>query len=308
MTKRIIAILMAALLVLALVGCSSSSGTTSGSASGTGSGASAPTTTADNKLTMGTGGESGTYYAFGGVLGSYIGQNTDVSINVVSSGGSAANITGIVVDKTYDLATVQSDVMTYAYNGTNSFADTGAQNNFRVLGALCRRLGSLPGAGHGVRQGGDGLGNHIHLLRGHRLRQGPRPADHRDDGVVFCLPILRPGVEEDPGVDLPPGEEHPVGDAHPACVSDGGGAGSVALVPEVHLVGAGELQVGKNKELPVVPLVERRRGGLRLAPKGGHGDVTLLHSPPPLQSRRREAAPPVRRGRWSPEASSAAAG
>ena len=85
---------------------------------------------------MGTGGESGTYYAFGGVLGSYIGQNTDISINVVSSGGSAANITGIVVDGTYDLATVQSDVMTYAYNGTNSFAENGAMSDFRVLGGL----------------------------------------------------------------------------------------------------------------------------------------------------------------------------
>ena len=85
---------------------------------------------------MGTGGEAGTYYAFGGVLGSYLGQNTDVSVNVVSSGGSAANITGIVVDGIYDLATVQSDVMTYAYNGTNSFADGGAMSDFRVLGGL----------------------------------------------------------------------------------------------------------------------------------------------------------------------------
>ena len=85
---------------------------------------------------MGTGGEAGTYYAFGGVLGSYIGQNTDISVNVVSSGGSAANITGIVVDNIYDLATVQSDVMTYAYNGTNSFAEGGALDGFRVLGGL----------------------------------------------------------------------------------------------------------------------------------------------------------------------------
>lgn len=88
------------------------------------------------KLTMGTGGEAGTYYAFGGVLGSYIGSNTDVSINVVSSGGSAKNIVGIVTEGIYDLATVQSDVMTYAYNGTNSFADAGALDGFRVLGGL----------------------------------------------------------------------------------------------------------------------------------------------------------------------------
>ena len=54
----------------------------------------------------------------------------------MASGGSAANITGIVVDNIYDLATVQSDVMTYAFNGTNSFAESGALDGFRVLGGL----------------------------------------------------------------------------------------------------------------------------------------------------------------------------
>lgn len=87
-------------------------------------------------LTMGTGGESGTYYAFGGVLGTYISQNTDISVNVVSSGGSAANISDICLNFTDELATVQSDVMTYAYNGTNSFAESGAMNGFRVIGGL----------------------------------------------------------------------------------------------------------------------------------------------------------------------------
>ena len=85
---------------------------------------------------MGTGGESGTYYAFGGVLANYIGQTTDIKINVVSSGGSAANITDIVANKTVELATVQSDVMTYAYNGTNTFAESGAMSDFRVVGGL----------------------------------------------------------------------------------------------------------------------------------------------------------------------------
>ncbi len=86
-------------------------------------------------LTMGTGGESGTYYAFGGVLGSYIGQETDIAINVVSTGGTTANIEGIDIGE-FDLATVQSDVSTYAFQGTNSFEETGAIDSFRVLGAL----------------------------------------------------------------------------------------------------------------------------------------------------------------------------
>ena len=131
--KKIFALMLAVVMVFALSACGGSS-TASPSAAPAAS--EAPAAAPAAGLTMGTGGESGTYYAFGGVLGSYIGQNTDVSINVVSSGGSAANITGIVVDKIYDLATVQSDVMTYAYNGTNSFADGGAMDGFRVLGGL----------------------------------------------------------------------------------------------------------------------------------------------------------------------------
>ena len=87
------------------------------------------------KLTMGTGGESGTYYAFGGVLASYLGSNAGLNVNVVSTGGTAANITGLD-DGTYELATVQSDVSTYAFFGTNSYEEKGAVNSFRVLGAL----------------------------------------------------------------------------------------------------------------------------------------------------------------------------
>ena len=127
MKRKLIAILLAALFVLALAGCGGDSGKTTNPTA-----APAP---AGEKLTMGTGGESGTYYAFGGVLANYIGQNSDLSINVVSTGGTAANITGIH-GGLYDLATVQSDVSTYAYYGTNSFAENGAINDFRVLGAL----------------------------------------------------------------------------------------------------------------------------------------------------------------------------
>ena len=113
--KKALALLLALCMILALCACGASG---------------------NKKLTMGTGGEAGTYYAVGGVLGGYIGQKTDLNINVVASTGSAANLTGIVVDNIYDLATVQSDVMTYAFNGTNSFADSGALDGFRVLGGL----------------------------------------------------------------------------------------------------------------------------------------------------------------------------
>ena len=133
MKKKWIAFLLAALMLLALAACGG--GTTTTPPAATPAPAPAPASGGGEKLTMGTGGESGTYYAFGGVLATYIGQNSDISINVVSTGGTAANITGIR-DGLYDLATVQSDVSTYAYFGTNSFAESGAISDFRILGAL----------------------------------------------------------------------------------------------------------------------------------------------------------------------------
>ncbi len=86
-------------------------------------------------MTMATGGVQGTYYAFGGVLGQYIKNNAGVEVNVVSTDGSKANIQGIDIGD-YQLATVQSDVMAYAWAGTNSFEDEGALHSFRVIGGL----------------------------------------------------------------------------------------------------------------------------------------------------------------------------
>ncbi len=146
MKKKLTAILLAAAMVASLAACGSAPAAPAPAAEAPAAEAEAPaeeaapaeekTATASANLTMGTGGESGTYYAFGGVLANYIGQKTDVNVTVVSSGGSAANISDIVLNKTVELATVQSDVMTYAYNGTNSFAESGALSDFRVLGAL----------------------------------------------------------------------------------------------------------------------------------------------------------------------------
>ena len=116
--KKLLALILALCMVFALCACGKAA-------------PAAPTT-----LTMGTGGETGTYYAVGSVLGNYISPKIGVTINVVASGGSAKNLTGMCVDKIYDLATVQSDVMTFAFNGTNSFAETGKLDSFRVLCGL----------------------------------------------------------------------------------------------------------------------------------------------------------------------------
>ena len=111
--KKVIAIALCLALVFALAACGGS----------------------DTKMTMGTGGSAGTYYAFGGVLGQYINEQTGIVVNVVTTDGSKANILGIDAGN-YQLATVQSDVMAYACEGTRSFAEEGALDSFRVVGGL----------------------------------------------------------------------------------------------------------------------------------------------------------------------------
>ena len=84
-------------------------------------------------LTFGTGGESGTYYAYGGVLSSYVSGETDLSVTAVTSDGSKANVEDLAAGDV-QLAFVQSDVMSYAYNGQRLFDK--AVEGFSVVAAL----------------------------------------------------------------------------------------------------------------------------------------------------------------------------
>ena len=112
--KKIIAIVISAILLLSMAACGAS-----GSA----------------QMTMGTGGPSGTYYAFGGVLGQYMKNHAGVDVTVVSTDGSKANIESIDIGD-YQLGLVQSDVMAYAWTGARSFESTGAVTSFRVVAGL----------------------------------------------------------------------------------------------------------------------------------------------------------------------------
>ena len=86
-------------------------------------------------MTMGTGGTAGTYYGYGGILGAHIKNTTGISVNVVATDGSKANILGVHAGN-YQLGTVQSDVMAYAWEGSRSFESDGAIQSFRVIGGL----------------------------------------------------------------------------------------------------------------------------------------------------------------------------
>jgi hypothetical protein len=62
-------------------------------------------------------------------------EASGIFINVVSTGGSTANIYNID-DTVNQLGTVQSDVMSYAWDGIKSFEKDGKIHSFRTLGGL----------------------------------------------------------------------------------------------------------------------------------------------------------------------------
>ena len=90
---------------------------------------------AASKMTMGTGGTAGTYYGYGNVLGQYIKNHAGIDVTAVATDGSKANIQGIAAGD-YQLGTVQSDVMAYAWEGTRSFEKDGKVDSFRVVAGL----------------------------------------------------------------------------------------------------------------------------------------------------------------------------
>ncbi len=71
-------------------------------------------------LTFGTGGESGTYYAFGGVLSTFVSGIRDFTVTAVVSNGSKSNIEDLVAGD-IQLGFAQSDVLSYAYSGERLF-------------------------------------------------------------------------------------------------------------------------------------------------------------------------------------------
>jgi TRAP transporter TAXI family solute receptor len=86
------------------------------------------------RVRMATGGNTGTYYAYGSAVGQILNEKTKIPITIQSTGASKANIQLIAAGEV-ELAIVQNDVMDYAYRGTDLF--TGEQTQaFSTMAAL----------------------------------------------------------------------------------------------------------------------------------------------------------------------------
>lgn len=140
--KKLMSLLLATLMMASVLsGCGGGGATSAPAASGSAASGSAAASSAaassgaTDSLTFSTGGSQGTYYAFGGVLSQYVSSNTGLTVTAIESGGSQNNIENIQ-DGAAQLAFVQSDVMSYAYQGTNLFKDSGAVTDFSTVADL----------------------------------------------------------------------------------------------------------------------------------------------------------------------------
>ena len=140
-TRRVLSIILSLSLAVTLAACSGG---------------------ADARMIMGTGGTSGTYYTFGGVLGQYISSYGNIDVTVVSTDGSKANIESMDSGD-YQLATVQSDVMAYAWTGTRSFEATGRIDSFRVVAGLYAEAVQLVTMDPGIRTVSDLAGRAVSI-------------------------------------------------------------------------------------------------------------------------------------------------
>lgn len=117
--KKLMAFLLAAVMVFSLAACSSGNNDSK----------------TPSELRFLTGSETGTYYAFGTVIAQHATNNIGTKVIALAGAGSKGNVNKLQ-DKEAELAFCQSDVMAYAYQGTNLFEKEGKVENFSVLGAL----------------------------------------------------------------------------------------------------------------------------------------------------------------------------
>ncbi len=121
-------------------------------------------------IVFSTGGTTGVYYIFGGEIASlWMNKVEGVNVTVESSGGSKDNVRALFA-KEADIAWVQNDVMSYAYNGDEFFNNTVA-DNFSAIGAIYPEMVQLVVAK-------DSNITSIKELSGHNVSVGPAGSGH----------------------------------------------------------------------------------------------------------------------------------
>ena len=121
--KKSLSLILVATMVFALVACG---GSGSKKTDNVAQAAAESTTKKDSgfqKITLASGGASGTYYGFSGVVAQRLNEvlKDKLNISVVTTGASKANAI-MIDDNDAQIAIIQNDVMSYAYKATDMFA------------------------------------------------------------------------------------------------------------------------------------------------------------------------------------------
>ena len=112
--KKLLSVFLAGIITLTISACGTAGGT---------------------RLILGTGGNAGVYDSFGQALSYVLSEHSGFQITPQSTGGSKDNISGIHSGD-LQLGLVQSDVMTYAWQGRRSFQQEGRMDCFRTVAGL----------------------------------------------------------------------------------------------------------------------------------------------------------------------------
>ena len=143
--KKFLALILSLAMVFALVACGGEKTDDNQDNDGD--------TSSPVSITLATGGTSGTYYAVGGVLKTVLGDKLTLStLNVESTGASVANV-NMITDGEAQMAILQSDVINYAHEGTNSFDGAPETDALWVAGIYNETVQILAKPGMGVDEG-----------------------------------------------------------------------------------------------------------------------------------------------------------
>ncbi len=90
----------------------------------------------ETRLIFASGGTSGTYYPVAGAIAQVWNNNIEgLTVDVQATGASAENLNLLNTDQA-EIAIVQNDVMSYAYNATEGFSDVEPNTGFLTIGTL----------------------------------------------------------------------------------------------------------------------------------------------------------------------------
>ncbi len=138
MKKLLVLLLILSVMGLTLVGCTQAAEETNADAPVDEStpAVAEDATPEDQFVTILTGGSSGAYFALGGALSNLLNEKlTYVNASVESTGASAVNATKIAMGDA-EIALAMNNVVSFAYNGVESFSEKGKFDNLRGIAAL----------------------------------------------------------------------------------------------------------------------------------------------------------------------------